>query len=896
MDEILNTWFILRGSNTLSEKKPKYTGNKTKQISFPLGGIGTGCIGLSGNGRLIDWEIFNRPNKRSFNGFSHFAVKAETKDGVLDARILNGDMEPSYLGEPVRGAAIHSGYGFGPESNTMAGMSHFKNSVFTGKFPIADIAFSDEKFPGEVILTAFNPFIPLNDMDSSIPGSFFEIKLKNTTNSELTYTVCLSVANQIPTERVFNKYTVVDKLHILKLSSDQFEIGDPKFGDISISTDAECASCQEYWYRGGWCDNLEMFWRDFTKPGKLENRSYPITNKPSDRHKDMSSLAAHINLLPGEEKGIKFIISWNYPNMYNHWNPERCNCGEKNCGHEVKTVWKNYYSTVFTDSSESAAYALKNWKRLYNETLTFKDALFSSTLPDIVKEAVSANLSVLKAPTSLRLTDGTFYGFEGCIEDVGCCEGSCSHVWNYAYALPFLFPKLERSMRDLDFKYNQRADGRMSFRLMLPLGRERADFRACVDGQFGGVIKAYRDWKICGEDEWLKSNWTAIKKSIEYAWAESNEDKWDADKDGVIEGRQHHTLDMELFGSNSWLNGFYLAALKAGAEMAEYLGEAEAAAEYLELFKKGKKWSDEQLFNGEYYCQNVKLGNKAILEKYDTGLSLFGEDILKTYWNEEAKEIKYQIGEGCVIDQVVAQWHANLCGLGEIFNKRQTKKALSQLYKNNFVSSMRDIANTWRLFSLNNEGGLIICSWPEGKYKPAIPLTYSTETMTGFEYQAAAHMLQEGMVEEGLNIVTAIRERYDGEKRNPWNEIECGSNYARSMASYSLLLSMSGFEYDTTKGMVGFNPYQLDKEGFKCFWSLASGWGEFEVKDNRVEIKVLYGELKVNKIHLPFVNKVKALFVSNESIKFSFITNSVVFDNSMRISRGNSIILETIGL
>lgn len=878
----------------ISSEKFKYKSNKTRQISFPLGGIGTGCIGLSGNGRLIDWEIFNRPNKRSFNGFSHFAVKAEAEGAVLDARILNGDMESPYVGEPLRGAPIHTGYGFGPESNTMAGMSHFKDFVFTGQFPIATIDFSDVNFPGKVSLTAFNPFIPLNDEDSSIPGSFFEITIKNDTNVRITYTVCLSVANQIPTEKVLNKYEEMNNLHLLKLSSRQFDEEDPRFGDICIATDADDVSYQEYWYRGGWCDNLEMYWRDFIKNGRFENRRYEPEEKPSDRHKDVSSLAAHFDIQPGREKTIKFVITWNYPNMYNYWNPEKCSCGKKDCGHGTRTVWKNYYATAFQDSRASASYALENWERLFNETLKFKDALFSSTLPDIVIEAVSANLSVLKSPTSLRLTDGSFYGFEGCIEDIGCCEGSCTHVWNYAYAMPFLFPKLERSMRDLDFRYNQRDDGRMSFRLMLPLGRERMDFRACVDGQFGGVVKAYRDWKICGDDGWIKSNWTAVKKSIEYAWTQSNEDKWDMDKDGVIEGRQHHTLDMELFGPNSWLNGFYLAALKAGAEIAEYLGEVQTAREYMELFERGKKWTDENLFNGEYYFQKLQLADKTALVKYSTANSLFGEDAVSAYWNNEAEEIKYQIGEGCVIDQVVAQWHANLCGLGEIFDRLQTKTALKNIYRYNFVENMRDTANTWRLFSLNDEGGLIICSWPKGKSRPAIPLTYSTETMTGFEYQAAAHMLQEGMLEEGLTIVSAIRDRYDGEKRNPWNEIECGSNYARSMASYSLLLALSGFEYDMTEEMIGFNPYQTSEDGFKCFWSLASGWGIFETERNKVIIKVLYGKLSVKKIHLPFVKDVTIVSVSTERISSRFINNTLLFDNSIKVSSGNEIIIEII--
>ncbi len=61
-----------------------YTGNRTQEISFPLGGIGTGSIGLAGNARLIDWEIANLPNKGSVNGFSHFAIKAEHDGKIVD--------------------------------------------------------------------------------------------------------------------------------------------------------------------------------------------------------------------------------------------------------------------------------------------------------------------------------------------------------------------------------------------------------------------------------------------------------------------------------------------------------------------------------------------------------------------------------------------------------------------------------------------------------------------------------------------------------------------------------------------------------------------------------------------------------------------------------------------
>ena len=379
----------------------------------------------------------------------------------------------------------------------------------------------------------------------------------------------------------------------------------------------------------------------------------------------------------------------------------------------------------------------------------------------------------------------------------GHLDARGTHVWNYAQALPFLFPKLERSMREADYKCNLLPSGGMPFRIQLPLGtlHEPANaHRPCADGQFGGVMKVYRDWKICGDTEWVRSLWHAVKASIEFAWNPQNPDRWDPGKTGVLHGRQHHTLDMELFGPNAWLTGFYLGALKAGAEMADALGEPETASEYRAIFARGKAWMDKNLFNGEYYDQKLKLNDKALLESFDA----------MSYWSEEHQEIKYQIGEGCGIDQVLAQWHANLYGLGEIFDPKQTKSALQALFKHNFKPSMRNFYNPWRVFCINDEGGIVIADWPEGKIKPMIPVCYAQETMNGFEYSAAVLMIQNGMIEEGMAVVVALRDRYDGEKRNPWNEFECGSSYARSMASYALLNAFSGFEFDMRQGYIGF--------------------------------------------------------------------------------------------
>ena len=495
-----------------------YRGEKTAQISFPLGGIGSGCIGLAGNGRLIDWEIFNRPNKGSVNGFSHFAIRAESDDRVIGTRILNSDLQPPYQGE--NNAPLNS-FGWGPRREYMTGLPHFATADFRGEFPIAELTFHDgetrgDAFPGQVRLRAFNPFIPLNDRDSSIPAAFFEIEVTNTTATPLTYTVTGVLANPLPANNA-NTVEATGWGHALHLRTDSVNPQAAGYGDLTLATDAGLAddvtvSWQQYWFRGAWFDNLEVYWHDLNVPGPFKNRVYPA-GKTGNHNEGL--LAAHVPVAPGETRAIRFVIAWHFPNCVNYWKEG------------VTGGWRNYYATVWENSLASARYALENWPRLSDETKQFKDALFASDLPPAALDAVSANISILKSPTVLRLEDGAFYGWEGCHPTAGCCEGSCTHVWNYAQALPFLFPKLERSMREADYAYNLRPDGGMPFRLQLPIGTGRWNFRPCADGQFGGVLKTYRDWKICGDTAWLRQLWPAVKQSIEFAWRSDNEDRWD---------------------------------------------------------------------------------------------------------------------------------------------------------------------------------------------------------------------------------------------------------------------------------------------------------------------------------------------------------------------------------
>ena len=823
-----------------------YTGDSRRNISFPLGGIGAGSIALAGNGALVDWEINNRPNRESINPFSFFAIKAENGDAVLDWRILQGDITDDFMGG--KHAGNHSwGYGQGPNRATMAGLKHFREAVFQGEFPVAEIAFSDPGFPAQVKMMAFNPFIPSNEDDSSIPSAMFEIRIQSNAESALTYTVAFSASNPLKAcgDHTYKKSGNIRQIVMNGRGKDSF----------SVATDCPDGSYQEHWYRGGWFDDITMFVNDFSAFGPLKNRKYKSApkNKP-----DVSTLTASVKVEAGGSCKIRFVLSWYVPVFKKYWGA---------AGRLKNTTLRNYYSRMFSSSGDAARYCMAHFDRLYAETMDFKNALYSSSLPAPVLDAVQGNIATLKTTTCLRLEDGYFWAWEGVNQTAGSCDGTCQHVWNYAYALPFLFPRLERGVRQNELRYSLERSGEMHFRMQIPLGSRKQRHRSCVDGQMGTVIKCWREWKISGDTMWLQSNWSRIRSCIEYAWSPKNHDKWDPQKSGVITGRQHHTLDVELFGVNSWLTGFYHAALLAGADMAQACGDDKSAALYRDIYTRGHKYLEENIFNGRYYTQEIDLSDKSALREFR------GAD---AYWDDETGQIKYQLGNGCEIDQVVADWHTGLIGLPAVFDPAHRKSALNMIYKLNF-KSMAEHLNPCRIFACNDEKGVVMCAWENGGDKPAIPIPYTEECMTGFEYAFADSLLQCGMEKEALEIVSAVRDRYDGKKRNPWAEIECGASYARAMASYSFLLTYSGFKFDRTKNEIGFSPI---RNGV-YFWSLDGVWGTVEYGEKCVKIKVLYGTIKLNAVAIAESDRPEGIDLGGRQQAAAFHKNRVELDAAL---------------
>ncbi|NQT11419.1 MAG: hypothetical protein HQ582_01635 [Planctomycetes bacterium] len=509
-------------------------------------------------------------------------------------------------------------------------------------------------------------------------------------------------------------------------------------------------------------------------------------------------------------------------------------CEDGVCKREIPATYVPWYSTQF-DSVEGVA---EHWKANYAELRgrsgLFRDAFYDSTLAPEVIEAVAANLTILKSPTVLRQHDGRLWCFEGCSDSRGCCSGSCTHVWNYAQAFCHLFPVLERSLRQTEYHESLDENGRQAFRANLPIAEGGGSFDA-ADGQLGGIMKAYREWRISGDDQWLARFWPLVKLSLNYMIQ-----KYDPRHTGLLEEEHHNTYDINYFGPDGHCGSFYLGALAAAVKMGKAAGDDVPL--YGELLEKGRKRMESELYNGDYFIQIVqKEGLDDNFSPLDSGEQSEAYRGIAELVNEQGP--KYQYGNGCLSDGVLGLWMAAVCGIDdEVVDTAKVRSHLLAVHKHNLKLDLSTHANPQRpTFAMGDDGGLLLCSWPKGG-KPLLPFVYSDEVWTGIEYQVASHLMLLGCVDEGLDVVRACRRRYDGVRRNPFNEYECGHWYARALSSYGLLQGLTGVRYDAVTKTLHVDSQVGDFRSFLC---TRSGFGVVEVKGGRVTLDVRHGEIPI---------------------------------------------------
>ena len=826
------TWPVLR----------QYDSHHLSRISLPLGGIGTGTVGLGGRGDLRDWEIVNRPAKGFRPNAAFFALFAQEPGQPPVARAIEGPIPPEdYEGAQGSRAANH-------------GLPRFRQCSFAAAYPLGQVLLSDSDVPLQVRIEAFNPLIPGDADASGWPIAVLRFVLSNPRGRPVTASVCGSLTNFIGIDGWATQKSWTGEEHPTGAKTNRNEFrgngvfmssaGVPPevdaWGTMALATTARSGvSHRTAWANTSWSYSLLDFWDDFSADGALEEREVGNSDTPN------ASLAVRLRLPPRAERSVTFVLAWHFPNRKT-WTPKdpkagECACGDGGCGTADPNRVGNHYATRFSDAWDAATQAMPRLRDLESGTIEFVGALCESGLPEAVKEAALFNLSTLRSQTSFRTEDGRFFGYEGCNDKAGCCHGSCTHVWNYEQATAFLFGDLARSMREIEFKHATAANGLMSFRVNLPLARAQESGKAAADGQMGCLMKLYRDWQLSGDDAMLRDLWPGARRALEFCWVPGG---WDADQDGVMEGCQHNTMDVEYYGPNPQMGIWYLGALRAAEEMARHVGEADFAAWCRSLFERGREWIDSHLFNGEYYEQEVRpAGEVAEGLRVGRGAANPGEP-------------DYQLGAGCLVDQLVGQFMAHVCGLGHLVAPDRVRTTLRSIMRRNFKTGFHEHFNHMRSFVLGSEQGLLMATYPPGR-RPKRPFPYFTEVMTGFEYTAAVGMLYEGLTADGLKCIAAVRARYDGRKRSPFDEAECGHHYARAMAAWAAILALTGFQYSAVSRSMEF---AASRKAARWFWSNGSAWGTFAQSPSRagtmVELVVLHGELALSRLKLKGRNEI----------------------------------------
>jgi len=780
------------------------------RIGMTVGGIGCGTVYLSGDGRLYVWDVFHKP---------HEGVVAQQVDVPQGAENISGAGKKvrerdgaNYLSPPTPAThpnPFRQGFELALDGETKPralDASAWSDVKFTGRWPLGVVEYSDAACPVAVRLEAWTPFIPLSTRDSSMPVTLMEYTLENRSGQPVTGALAGIWENPVdchskltsplkPTSRIVQESALAMLIHV-----------------------------PADWVSG-----------HLDKGGLAGDRGtavLAVLGENANGDAGLGRLAVPIVLPPLGKLTIRFVLAWHFPNL-----------------RALEGVGKTepQSTTRFPDAAAVARDVAARFKILREGTMGWVATWNDSTLPQWLMDRVILTTNTLQTTNCHVLgKEGRFWAWEG----IGCCAGTCAHVWHYAQGVARLFPDLERNLREVtDFGVAMKSDGGIRF-------RAEANQMMAIDSQTGVILRTWREHGISANKEFLGRVWPGAKRALD--WLIRFDENGRGGLDGLLDGKQHNTLDAEWYGKVHCLCSLYLAALRAGQEMAREMGDVEYAATCGKIHAMGAQKIG-TLFNGEFFTQE----------------------------EDPAHSSAIGVGTGCYIDQVIGQWWATLAGLGRIQDAGNVRSALNSLWKYNFVPEMgrfRKVFRQGRFYAMPGEAGLVMCTWPKGglreDFKKHWQYAYFNECMSGFEWQAAAHMVQEGapistadyqiisgLLEEtsdpraltarGLAVGRAIHDRYAPSKRNPYNEIECSDHYARANASYSLFLAACGFSYNGPAGVIGFDP-KIGPEDFKAPFTAAEGWGTFEQKLTpgkgwSATIRMAYGRLVLREIRLPWL-------------------------------------------
>ena len=819
----------------------KKTKNELQYIGMPIGGIFTGTVYLGGDGRLWLWDIFNEnqngidPKTIEWGMDLHVGKKVRPQDG-------SAYVQPAKDIRPIeQGFALKIIAGKKTVIKKLEA-SDWDEILFEATYPIAKVHYIDHGLGLDITASIFSPFIPLDEKNSGLPCTIYSFSVKNKTTKDITVSILGWLENKIMPkskkdtdirQNTFESFTNVSILNSsIQLNGSANQQTLPDYGTMSIGAISDKRTANT----------------SFTLPVVAESfsqQNISTTSKTVSEGSLLNSVSTKHTIRGGQTIKADFIIGWHFANL--KLNP-------------VIEGKGRFYNQQFKTAAEVVKYVATHFESLSTQTNLWKQTWYDSSLPWWFLERTFLNISILATTTAHRFDSGRFYAWEG----VGCCEGTCMHVWQYAQAMGRIFPAIERDTRErVDLGLSLTANGMIYY-------RGEVVKTAAIDGQAGTILRIYREHKMSSDKSFLQNNWNKIKLAT--TWV-INQDK---NQDGMEDTPIENTLDAVWDGEIAWLVGLCIAAVKAGEQMAIEMGDTIFANTCATYVSKGTKNMEEKLFNGEYFIHKPdEIKGREKLGSYNT----------------------------CHIDQVYGQSWAHQVGLGRILDKEKTLSALKALWKYNFTPDVGPYIKErrgWRPYALAGEGGMVMNTNPSNEAKPygentTWQLGYFHECMSGFEHQVASHMMAEGMTDEALVLTRMIHDRYHAAKRNPFNEIECSDHYARAMASYGTFISACGFDYDGPNGSIKFAP-KLNPHKCKVPYTAASGWGSYEQNQNEqsftVKMHVAYGSLRLNKMAIePSISVTKAkVHVGDTIINGKLIKRDQAyqfeFENTVELKKG----------
>ncbi|MBW7891500.1 MAG: hypothetical protein H3C48_10855, partial [Chitinophagaceae bacterium] len=825
--------------------------NELKYIGMPAGGLHAGTVYLGGDGRLWLWGIYNDERE---------GVDPKTilwNDGTKEVKIRSRDganyVEPTLADNKrvlEQGFAVKIEYEGKTVIKTLDENS-FEEIKFEASYPVATVHYIDETLPVNIVLKAGSIFVPLNADDSALPATVFSIRIENKTNKSIRAEIIGWMENGA------NKLTATENDGLKKNTA----IIHDDHTSILGSFDAVKPEAAQQRDAGTTC--ITFIGKGATlntnaQPYPVEDHFFNQKKEASSTMKPSETLTGSIGIshtiAPNKTAEANYVISWHFDHPLS-----------KRLDKLPETKGGYYYGKRFKDAHEVGAYIAQNFKQLYTQTLLWQETYYDSTLPYWFLERTLLNIGTLATANTYRFANDRFWGWEG----VNACEGTCTHVWQYAQAMGRLFPSLEKDARQrTDLGVAMQENGGIIF-------RAEYESRPAIDGQAGTILRIYREHQMSSDDKFLRHNWSHIKKAVSFMLAQ------DKNGDGMTDTPMENTLDAVWEGEIAWIVGLCIAAAKAAQLMAEEMGDNTFAKTCKQYVENGSRNMAEKLFNGEYFIHrpDAVQGRKK-LGGYNT----------------------------CHIDQVYGQSWAWQVGLGRLWDKEKTLSALRSLWKYNFAPDVGPYIKTHtggRPYALAGEAGLIMNTNPYNEPTPygdnvTWQLGYFHECMTGFEHQVASHMMAEGMTDEALVITRAIHDRYHASRRNPYNEIECSDHYARAMASYGTFITACGFEYHGPKGYLGLSP-KWNRENFKAAFTSAEGWGTYrQTKDDTRQqhtVSLRYGSLllRVFTVDNLLQQKIKAMSVrlNEQQVRARFEEKSeriiIKFQDGVRIKAGETI-------